>query len=240
MDNKKGIKPSICLICLGLVLTIAGLCSWFLVSGKEKSNTESSNTENIGPKDHDGTRVLKNGKVNGYSLFNGEGILYVDVDGQEIELKFKGENFLQTLGSYGDYVRVNITYNESGNDKYLGSYELVNAKTGDLITGVSDEHELRTRLGLLNEGTYTEISTLKTPLDNQGIGIDDIGTYTFFELTFERENGEEFRVSLRVREDDTKDYSYLQVGNKYNLTYEMKSDEFGDYDCIFIDATPVE
>jgi hypothetical protein len=245
--DKKGIKPSICFIGLGLLVIVAGICSWFLVFGKDKTNTgnkeTSNNTEkstNIGPKDQDGTRVLKNGKVTGYSLFNEEGILYVEVDDQDLEIRFKEDDFLQILNNYEEYIRVNITYTEAGKEKYLGSYDLVNAKTGDLITGVKNEIELRNRLGLKNEGTYTEVLTLKTPLDNQGIGINDEGTYTFYELTFERENGEEFRISLKIPEGDTRDYSFLQVGESYNLTYEVKRDEFDDYETIFVDVTPIE
>lgn len=245
--NKKGIKPSICFICLGLILIVAGLCSWFLVFGKDKSNTEkketSTNTEkksDVGPADHDGTRVLKNGRVTGYSLFNNEGILYVETDnGEEVELRFKEDELLEALNDYEDYIRVNITYTESGKDKFLGDYELINYKTGDQITGVHTEAELRTRLGLYNVGTYTEVFTLKTPLDNQGIGINDEGTFTFYELTFEKENGEEFRISLQIPEGDPRDYTFLQVGNKYNVTFEVTYDSF-DYDIILKDATPIE
>ncbi len=243
--DKKGIKPSICLICLGLLIIVTGICSWFLVFGKDNNeNKESSNntekSANIGPKDQDGTRVLKNGEVTGYSLFNGQGILYVEVDNQEFEINFKGDEFLPILSNYGEYVRVNITYTEAGKDKYLGSYDLVNAKTGNIITGVKDEVDLRNRLGLKNVGTYTELLTLRTPLDNQGTGIDDEGEYTFYELTFENESGEEFRISLQIREGDTRDYSFLQVGEKYNVTYEVKKDSFDEYDTLFVDVTPNE
>jgi hypothetical protein len=241
--DKKGIKPSICFICLGLVLIVAGVCTWFLVFGKDKTNTENkeSNTStNIGPKDQDGTRVLKNGKVTGYSMFNGEGILFVEVDGQEIELKFKNDKFLEVLNSYEDYIRVNITYTESGNNKYLGDYDLVNAKTGDIITGVKDEIDLRNRLGLKNEGTYTEQLKLKTPLENQGIGIDDEGTYTYYLLTFEKDNGEDFKIILKIPEGETRDISFLEAGNMYNLTYEVRKDIVDEYETVFVDVTPIE
>ena len=171
--------------------------------------------------------LVENVYVNGYSCLGAKcSVTIENVDGNSevYSLGIDNSDFFSKLGDYKDYIKLNIYYNQKGNDKTIVDYKIFLKSNDEDITSVKTENELRDKIGLYSIGTHTDSLTLKS-IGTTGFGYDNDNSYTYTEYTFVDDKNNEYEMKY-INNNDTLD---LTEGQKYNVTFEVSEGTF-DYE----------
>ena len=171
--------------------------------------------------------LVENVYVNGYSCLGAKcSVTIENVDGnsEDYSLGIDNSDFFSKLGDYKDYIKLNIYYNQKGNDKTIVDYKIFLKSSDEDITSVKNENELRDKIGLYSIGTHTDSLTLKA-IGTTGFGYDNDNSYTYTEYTFVDDKNNEYEMKY-INNNDTLD---LTEGQKYNVTFEVSEGTF-DYE----------
>ena len=171
--------------------------------------------------------LVENVYVNGYSCLGSKcSVTIENVDGnsEDYSLGIDNSDFFSKLGDYKDYIKLNIYYNQKGNDKTIVDYKIFLKSSDEDITSVKTENELRDKIGLYSIGTHTDSLTLKA-IGTTGFGYDNDNSYTYTEYTFVDDKNNEYEMKY-INNGDTLD---LTEGQKYNVTFEVSEGTF-DYE----------
>ena len=171
--------------------------------------------------------LVENVYVNGYSCLGAKcSVTIENVDGnsEDYSLGIDNSDFFSKLGDYKDYIKLNIYYNQKGNDKTIVDYKIFLKSSDEDITSVKNENELRDKIGLYSIGTHTDSLTLKA-IGTTGFGYANDNSYTYTEYTFVDSKNNEYEMKY-INNGDTLD---LTEGQKYHVTFEVSEGTF-DYE----------
>lgn len=159
--------------------------------------------------------VLEDASLGGYSCIGTSCTMQIeDSNGNLVEYDFNNDDLFIKLSDYEDYVKVNIYYTESNDNRSIVDYKIFNKSTGEDISSVSDESELREKLGLYSLGEHTEILTLKS-IGANGVGMDQNESYAYTEYVF-TDNNTEYNMKYISKNGIL---LTLTEGTKYNVTF---------------------
>ena len=145
---------------------------------------------------------------------------------KEYTLKTNNNQLVLAASMYVNYVRLDLYYSE---DTITG-YKLYNLLTNEEMIDVKDEKDLRDRLNLLQEGTYTK--DLKLDFFRQTTVFDrDAGYILCYEVDFV--DSDRKYTMYYLGEDN----SILEKGKTYKVKFELKinDDKEDVYKIISID-----
>ena len=171
--------------------------------------------------------LYENVKLSGYMCM-GEVCtfdIYLKEDDEEpVSYTYNGskDELLKKLNDYEDYIRINIYVNES--TKEISEFELFLKSNNENISSVSTEDELRTKIGLYIEGTYTEVLTVDY-VGMPGAGFDGENSYTYEKYLLTDSKGVEYEMKYIVSGSGLN----LEEDNEYTVTFEVKKGTF-DYE----------
>ncbi len=171
--------------------------------------------------------LVENVNVNGYNCFGSKCSVTIandDGNSEDYSLGIDNSDFFSKLGDYKDYIKLNIYYNQKGNDKTIVDYKIFLKSSDEDITSVKTENELRDKIGLYSIGTHTDSLTLKA-IGTTGFGYDNDNSYTYTEYTFVDDKNNEYEMKY-INNNGTLD---LTEGQKYNVTFEVSEGTF-DYE----------
>ena len=171
--------------------------------------------------------LVENVHVNGYSCIGSKCSVTIandDGNSEDYSLGVDNSDFFSKLGDYKDYIKLNIYYNQKGNDKTIVDYKIFLKSSDEDITSVKTENELRDKIGLYSIGTHTDSLTLKA-IGTTGFGYDNDNSYTYTEYTFVDDKNNEYEMKY-INNNGTLD---LTEGQKYNVTFEVSEGTF-DYE----------
>ena len=201
-------KKSVIVIISILVLAVVGCILYFVFSGNNK-------TESVLLKD---VKVLDHSCEEDKCLITFESSVGIDkyttskADGEVIGLLF----------DYADYVRLDVYYDNKDTNKKVVKYKLY-LKTNDKEISVSNEKELREKIGLYDEGKYTqELTFIKN--GEYGISHTIEGTSLYYEYVFTNDNNMTYTMTYYSSKDELN----LTKDKKYKVTFEVSKDEFFD------------
>lgn len=154
----------------------------------------------------------------------------VEVEGnnevKEYTLKTNNNQLVLAASMYVNYVRLDLYYS----DDTITGYKLYNLLTDEEMLDVKDEKDLRDRLNLLQEGTYTK--DLKLEFFRQTTVFDrDAGYILCYEVDFVDNDR---KYTMYYLGDD---YSILEKNKTYNIKFELKINDNKEdvYKIISID-----
>lgn len=168
--------------------------------------------------------------INGYSCSGTKCNIAILNSGNYMEYAFDANNLdlFKILNNYSDYIDVDIYYKD-GNEKTIVDYKLYLKSNNEEIVDVTNEDELRGKIGLFTLGTHTDLFTLKK-IGGLGGGVKDDESYFYASYTFVDSKNNQYEMKY-VIPDNEKELD-LVVGSKYELTINVVKDTF-DYE-IFI------
>lgn len=204
------------------VMTLIGIDSF--IGGLFNFGNWNITTIKNGSKSGD---LVENVHVNGYSCIGSKCSVTIandDGNSEDYSLGIDNSDFFSKLGDYKDYVKLNIYYNQKGNDKTIVDYKIFLKSSDEDITSVKTENELRDKIGLYSIGTHTDSLTLKT-IGITGFGYDNDNSYAYTEYTFVDSKNNEYEMKY-INNNDTLD---LTEGQNYNVTFEVSEGTF-DYE----------
>ena len=154
----------------------------------------------------------------------------VEIEGnnevKEYTLKTNNNELVLTASMYVNYVRLDLYYS----DDIIEGYKIYNLLTNEELIDVKDENDLRNRLNLLEEGTYTK--ELKLDFFRQTTVFDrDAGYILCYEVDFVDSDR---KYTMYYLGDDN---SILEKGKTYKVKFELKinDDKEDVYKIISID-----
>lgn len=171
--------------------------------------------------------LVENVSVGGYGCFGTKCNVTIESDdgnSEDYVLGINNSDFFNKLGDYKDYIKLNIYYNQKGNDKTIVGYKIFLKSNDEDITSVKTESELRDKIGLYSIGTHTNTLTLKE-IGTTGFGYEDDKSYTYTEYTFIDNKSNEYEMKY-INNNGTLN---LTEGQKYNVTFEVSEGTF-DYE----------
>ena len=220
------IITSIIIVSVGIGNGIKSLSNNFNNLNITVNNKDTTN-DSVSLKD---TTLVENVNVMGYACFGSNCKISIEEadDTTSYVLDASNVELIKMLGDYNDYVKLNIYYTQKENQKTIVKYEVFLKTNNENISKIKSEEELRTKIGLYNEGIYTDTFTL-SEIGIQGGGWkgDDSYSYVDYTLTDSKNNMYDMKYIIT----DDVDYNYLNSvlvkGNKYTVTFEVKKDTFG-------------
>lgn len=228
-NSKKSSKAPIIIVVLLLIAACCG--GYFLLNnGSGDSGTKNESEGNNDKKD---ATLLEDFEITGHSCINSKCSVFTGFGDDEDQYNLDIENtdlFLE-LDNYEDYIKVNIYYTEKENKKTIVDYEIVLNSTKEKITGVKTEDELREKIGLPSVGSHNAELTLTDKSDTPSIFIDDENSYSMYQYTFVDDNNLKYEMDYKTNDANLD----LEIGKKYNVTYEVVKDDFG-YDIELKEA----
>ena len=175
-------------------------------------------------------------KMKSYVCLNNDCSIELD-SGTSYKVDIQSSLAKVVLDKYSDYIKVDLYCEKAlfGDNKVL-DYKLFLKEDGKEITSeVSSEKEIRQLLGLLTEGNHTEELTL-LEIGEKMFGATDDQTYYVVNYTFKNDKDEKFEMEYRSKASFISNPLELEVGNKYNVTFNVSIDSFGDYSYLLIRA----
>ena len=139
----------------------------------------------------------------------------------DYNLEVNNNKLFTELCNYNDYIKLNIYYTKSGDKKSIVDYKLFLKSNNEDISSVKTIDELIEKIGLYTLGLHTDNLTL-TKIDAPGFKYDGNKTYTYETYVFT--NSKNIELKMKYISDD-KDSNYI-IGNKYNVTFEVKEGTF--------------
>lgn len=185
--------------------------------------TDENNNTNNTSKNETGT-LLEDVSISGYDCMSSQCNVTIetsDGNSEDYVLGLNNSDLFNKLDYYKDYIKLNIYYTKKGNAKTIVNYKIYSKLTNEEIDSVNTESELRDKLGLYSIGTHTNTLTLKE-IGTTGFGINDDNSYTYTEYTFTDEKNIEYKMKY-INDSSSPN---LNVGNKYNVTFEVTEGTF--------------
>ena len=185
--------------------------------------TDSSISDSLSGK----RTLVENVSVSGHLCFNNKCTVTIDDsnnNSSDYNLNVDNMDLFTKLKDYKDYITLNIYYTQKGDEKTIVNYEIYLKSNNEDITSVKNENELRTKIGLYSEGTYTDTFTL-TKIGSLGAGFKDNNQYTYTTYTFVDSKNNEYEMKSINQQLN------VVEGNQYTITFEGTKDTF-DYEFI--------
>jgi len=225
--KKKNIILPLIIIILGVGLLIFGAFNYF--TGSKSNDKDFSEKKSK----HSGNEVLlEDVTVTGYMGIGDDYTFYVTKDEEEKEYKldYGSRDIFVALNDYSENVKVDIYYVEEKENRVITKYVIYSRETNEDISDVKTVPELRTKLGLYNEGTYTEDLTLSDDVPLISFGSDEEGNnYTSYEYIFLKEDGSVLSLMYVVYEGEELPSDLFVKDQKYSVTFEVTEGVF-DYE----------
>ena len=203
-ENEKSNNNKIVAIILAIIVLTA---LFFIV----KSFT--SKGDDITEYDETNSTLVEDVAVSDYVCLSSNctiSIKYSDNEITKYEIKVKNIELLKSLDKYENDVKLNIYYINKEDKKVLVNYKLYLKSTGEDISGVKDENELREKLGLYTLGEHTDTFTyFKQSSPIIGIDGDNNNIYIFID-----DKGDDYHMRYSGVLD-------LQLGDTYEVTFEV-------------------
>lgn len=176
--------------------------------------------------DTNNSTLVENVDITGYSCFGDKCTISVNENNEDIDynLKTNNDDLLLALKDYKDYIKINIYYSQSGENKFIVDFKIYSKLNNEEIDNTITENELRDKLGLYSEGTHTESLTL-VRIGNLGAGYSQGETYSYITYTFKNKLNTEYEMDQK----NPSNPNNLIVGNDYKVTFEVKKGTF-DYE----------
>lgn len=181
------------------------------------------------------TLLAKNVQINGYACITSKCNISISTNDSDDTVNYlinsSDAKLLKKLNNYNDYLNINIYYVENGEERTIADYDLF-LKTGENISNIKTETELRDKLGLYNEGTYTASLTL-SEVGAIGTGVKDDITYSYIDYIFIDNKNTEYEMQYTLSDADNNSLNLIE-GNKYNITFKVVKGAF-DYKYYITD-----
>lgn len=211
---------------IGLVLCFAGsTVSNDTDNGKTNEN-EATNDSNVDSAYTNNAILVEDATITSYSYFNSKCSMGIKNSNGEAKYEFGANNaeLFLTLRDYMDYIKLDIYYTQEGDKKTIVDYKFYLKSNNEEITGVSDESELRSKIGLYSLGTHTGTFTL-TEIGTTGFGFDDDESYTYIDYTMVDEKNNEYEMRYIIP-NGTNALNLIK-GNSYSVSFEVVEEVFG-------------
>ena len=200
--------------------TLSSTCNLITNTGDDTEEDDTDNTVKSGT-------LYENVDFEGYMCVGEECTidLYLNEDDDEtVSYTYTGTKLelVKILKDYEDYIKVNAYVDET--TEKINDIELFLMSTGENISTVSTEDELRTKIGLYIEGTYTEVLTVDY-VGMPGVGFDGDNSYTYENYSLTDSKGNEYEMKYIVSGSGLN----LEEDKEYTVTFEVKKGTF-DYE----------
>ena len=177
------------------------------------------------PKGSSDKKLLENADLNGYmclgsncSVQEGD---FTD-DSGKYTLNTSNNELMEVLLDYKEYIKLDVYYTEKGNEKTIVEYKIYIKETGEDITSIKNEAELREKLGLYTLGTHTETLTVKKT-KGSGAGFEGDNNFLYIDYIFTDSKQREYEMRYKYKSNPLN----LNPGSKYTVTFEVVDGTFG-------------
>ena len=204
-------------ILLLIIVVLAGVFVWVLK--KNKAPTAA-------PTPAPSPTLAENVNITGHACIMADTISKCTIsigDGEnpdQYTLGVQNREVFLALSDYKDYVKVNIYYTQSGQEKNIVDYKIFLKSTNEDISSITTVSELRTKIGLYNEGEYSETLTL-LEIGTPGVGANGDETYTYNNYVFKDSNNNTYEMKYNNPPSNLK----LVEGNQYTVNFEVLKEE---------------
>lgn len=190
---------------------------------KDKKNETTSN----------GNTLIEDVKISASSGINGTYTFYVGYDDDQVEYtcKLKNADIINSISDY-DELSINLYCTE---DNEIVDFEIINKETKEPLENIETVNDIREALGYFAEGEHEEELTLVELSDTPGAGFKDNISYTYYDCTFESQDGKQLEGSYKIYENDEDKSNLLTVGNKYKVKFNVEIDSFDNYENTITD-----
>ncbi len=175
--------------------------------------------------------LLEDIKISNYSCFVSNCNVTINDkygNSEEYELNIDNSDFFGVLSDYEDYIKIDIYYVTSEDNKIIVDYKTYLKSNNEDISNISTEDELRNKLGLYIAGTHTALLTLKE-IGTTGFGFSDNTSYTYTDYIFIDSKNNQYEMRYKTNDESL----YLTEGLNYNVTFEVTKEIF-DYEYNII------
>lgn len=162
-------------------------------------------------------------KFNGYTCYYSNcSVFVVDENGDTNEWELSVDNYelVRELGNYSDYIKVDVYYTINNEEKIIFKYKIYLRSTGEDVSDVKTESELRDKIGFYSVGVHTDLLTLTK--------ISEYISYTDYIFV----DSKNIKYEMKYMGDN--DTLNLVKGNKYNVTFEVVHDDDFGYEINII------
>jgi len=205
---------------IGSVLSdLINLDNWNITINGNKINNNAQNDNS-----NKNATLVEDVAVKGYSCIGLECSVSIEKENELTDYVFNANNveLFKLLGDYKDYVKIDIYYNENS----IVDYKVFLKSTNEEVTNVTNEDELRTKIGLYSLGTHTDIFTL-SKIGTTGVGIKDDESFTYANYVLTDSKNIEYEMKYIISDDSKNIMKNLVEENKYNITFEVVEETFG-------------
>ncbi len=247
MEKEKSGKSTISKIVmiLGLLLVVAGFCLFFFTdNNKPENNDEDKPNEENTEKE---PVLVEDVEYSGKGCFNSNcSITFVKDRNYTLNTDRNGYDSWIFTDDYNGYLKIDVNYVEKNGNYEVVDYKVMSRITGEDITSIKTENELREKLGLYVEGTYTEQLKLSAIVT---VGIDTPSDESYdpnieydnnLELKLTDAKDIDYNMSYRFKASDnvvvSDDFTNVVIdgqtyteGNSYTFTFNVSKDETFDY-----------
>ncbi len=226
-SNEKKPMDKKMFIFIGLIIVLA-VVFVIVIMGKNKGSSSSSsatpvpgNPATAAPAN---AATLEDVKIVGHQCINSKCNVNIGDTENSVDysLNVKNTDFFLKLNDYEDYVKINISYTDNGQEKTITDYKLFVKSSNEDITSITTEKELREKLGLYVEGKYTETFKV-TEVGMQGFGTEGDENYTYNSYTLVDSKSHSYEMKYK---NPPKDLTVTE-GKDYKVGFEVVNGSFG-------------
>lgn len=202
-----------------IIMVIAGISGAFIEMFQLNNWNLTTNDNKINTNHSDSKKTLAEDVViEGYFCMGSNCSVSIATSNNTSNYKLNVNNseLFTKLSDYSDYIKVNIYYTEKGNEKTIVDYQIYVKSTNENISDVSNEQELRNKLGFFSTGIHTESLKL-VEIGNTGFGTENNTAYTYISYTFIDNNNIEYEMTYK---NPNTTLSLIE-GNYYTVTFEV-------------------
>ena len=213
---------------IGMIGSLFNPNNWDItINGNEINSNDTNNNDTNNSVSREDATLVEDVIVSGYFCLGSQCTFDIEKDDNYEEYVVTADNadLFKLLEGYSDYVKVNIYYTQKDDKKTIVDYEIFSRSNNENITNVKNADELRTKLGMYSIGIHTESLTL-IAFGLSGIKFENDKSYRSQSYIFLDSKNNKYEMDYLFPEE-SKGLNLVK-GNKYNVTFEVVEDTFGD------------
>ena len=177
--------------------------------------------------------LLEDIVIDSYFFTESECSIYIGESNNTTEYILDTDNneLFKVLGDYSKYIKVNVYYTQENNKKTIVNYKIFLRANNEDISNITNEDELRDKIGLYNVGSHTDTFTL-TKIGSIAFGYKNDNPYTYINYTFVNNKNDEYKMTYII----SNGVLNINEGITYNVTFEVVKGIFG-YEFNIISVT---
>lgn len=172
------------------------------------------------------TILVEDVKVDSYACIDSKCNVYIEKEDKKTKYSLDVSNteLFKTLSNYDDYVKLNIYYIQK--DKSIIKYEILLKSNNENVSNVKSEDELRTKIGLYNEGIHTDTFELVEKGTPSFDWKDEI-IYSYIDYKLLDNKNNKYVMQYIITDKTSDNSTNLFEDSKYNVTFEVTKETSG-------------